>query len=485
MARKMAGEEFMAIVESTGDRKKTEDALHKSNEQFRVAFEHALTGMALTGIGGRFIKVNPYLCKMLGYFENELLATTFQAITHPDDLLTSNELLQQMLADEVSTCQIEKRYIHKHGHTVWAFLSVSIVRDKDGNPLYFISHIQDITEHKKAVKALRGSEEKYRALFEQAPDSILLVDVDTGELVEFNSKTHENLGYTSEEFKKLKIQDFEVFESEEEVNRHIRKVIRKGSDIFETKHRTKDGRIRNILARSRSVSVGGRNLTLSILSDITDRKIVEERIKAALDDNELLLKEIHHRVKNNLQIVCSLFNLQKESIKDKETFEMVSECQNRIRAIALVHEKLYKSKSFTYINIDEYITDLIKRLFSFYEINPNKIILKVDMDNILLGINTAIPVGLIITELTSNSLQYAFPEGREGEINITVRLIDADEINIVISDNGVGLPANVNIRNAESLGLQIVDTLIKQLKGKIEIHRKGGTKFNIKFRLKK
>ena len=101
----------MAIVESTGDRKKTEDTLHKSNEQFRVAFEHALTGMALTGIGGRFIKVNPYLCKMLGYFENELLATTFQAITHPDDLLTSNELLQQMLAGEVATCQIEKRYI--------------------------------------------------------------------------------------------------------------------------------------------------------------------------------------------------------------------------------------------------------------------------------------------------------------------------------------------------------------------------------------
>ena len=485
MARKTAGEEFMAIVESTGDRKKTEDVLYNNEELFQIAFEHALTGMALTGIDGRFIKVNPYLCTMLGYFENELLATTFQAITHPDDLLTCNELLRQMLAGEVSTCQEEKRYIHKLGHTVWAFLSVSMVHDKDGDPLHFIFHIQDITEHKKAVEALRESEEKYRALFEQAPDSILLVDADTGELAEFNSKTHENLGYTSEEFKKLKIRDFEVFESEEKVSRHIRKVIRGGSDIFETKHRTKDGRIRNILARSRAVSVGGRNLTLSILSDITDRKIVEERIKAALDDNELLLKEIHHRVKNNLQIVCSLFNLQKESIKDKETFEMVSECQNRIRAIALVHEKLYKSKSFTYINIDEYITDLIKRLFSFYEINPNKIILKVDMDNILLGINTAIPVGLIITELTSNSLQYAFPEGREGEINITVRLIDADEINIVISDNGVGLPANVNIRNAESLGLQIVDTLIKQLKGKIEIHRKGGTKFNIKFRLKK
>jgi PAS domain S-box-containing protein len=482
---KMAGEEYMAMFENAGNREKTIDALYNNEELFQIAFEHALTGMALTGIDGRFLKVNPYLCTMLGYFENELLATTFEAITHPDDLLTSNELLQQMLASEVSTCQIEKRYIHKHGHTVWAFLSVSMVRDKDGNPLHFISHIKDITEHKKAVKALRGSEEKYRALFEQAPDSILLFDADTGELAEFNSKTHENLGYTSEEFKKLKIQDFEVFESEEEVNRHIRKIIGEGSDIFETKHRTKDGRIRDILARSRAVSIGGRNFILSILTDISDRKMAEEQIKAALEDNELLLNEIHHRVKNNLQIICSLFNLQKESIKDKETFEMVSECQNRIRAIALVHEKLYKSKSFAYINIDEYITDLIKRLFSFYEINPNKIILKVDMDDILLGINTAIPVGLIITELTSNSLQYAFPGGREGEINITVRLIDADEINIVISDNGVGLPANVNFRNAESLGLQIVDTLIKQLKGKIKIYRKGGTRFNIKFRLKK
>ncbi len=176
------------------ERVQAKEALRESRERFRHAFECAAIGMALVGIDGRFLKVNRSLSEMLGYSEQELIATDFQALTHPDDLDVGLNYMQAMLAREIDSCQFEKRYLHKLGHEVWALLSFSLLRDPDGSPLYFISQIQDITERKRAEEALRESEESCRDLHENAPAAYFVVGLD-GRISSANRSAAELLGY--------------------------------------------------------------------------------------------------------------------------------------------------------------------------------------------------------------------------------------------------------------------------------------------------
>lgn len=214
-----------------------------------------------------------------------------------------------------------------------------------------------------------------------------------------------------------------------------------------------------------------------------ERKRSEDQIKAALKEKEVLLKEIHHRVKNNLQVISSLLKLQSRSINDERTLEMFKESENRVRSMALIHEKLYRSRDLANIDFRGYTQDLVADLFQSYGAKAGKISLKKDIEDISLGVETAIPCGLIINELISNALRHAFPEGREGEIDITFRSSDEDKIELIISDNGIGIPTNFDIRNTKSLGLHLVNILAEdQLKGEIELDRTEGTKFLIKFR---
>jgi PAS domain S-box-containing protein len=223
---------------------------------------------------------------------------------------------------------------------------------------------------------------------------------------------------------------------------------------------------------------GRPKIVLELFHDITDRKQAEDKIKASLKEKEVLLREIHHRVKNNLQVIYSLLNLQLGYIKDKHSIEVFEESRNRVRSMALVHEKLYQSENLSMIDFAEYIRSLASNLFRSYRANSSAITLKIHTGDVLLGIDTAVPCGLIINELISNSLKHAFPAGKEGEIRINLRS-DNGTFTLIISDNGVGFPKDLDFRNAETLGLQLVTALVKQLKGTIELDRSGGTEFKI------
>ncbi|MBM3240618.1 response regulator [Candidatus Poribacteria bacterium] len=200
---------------------------------------------------------------------------------------------------------------------------------------------------------------------------------------------------------------------------------------------------------------------------------------ASLKEKEVLLSEIHHRVKNNLQLIHSLLSLQERAIKDESYREMFKDIQNRIRSMALIHGELYKSEYLAKIDFDSYIKHLANSLFRTYE-TTGKIVLKIEVEDVSLSINSAIPCGLILNELISNSLKYAFPEEREGEIKITLRGIE-DKIELVVSDDGIGVPEDLDLQNVESLGLQLVIALVKQLEGTIKLERNGGTTFKITF----
>ncbi|MFQ5713816.1 MAG: ammonium transporter [Candidatus Scalinduaceae bacterium] len=210
---------------------------------------------------------------------------------------------------------------------------------------------------------------------------------------------------------------------------------------------------------------------------------VTAKTEASLKEKEVLLREIHHRVKNNMQVISSLIRLQSRNVKDEQQIEMLKESQNRIKAMALIHEKLYRSKDLANIDFNDYIKNLVNDLFLSYKASTGKVTLKMNIETVSFGIDTAIPCGLIINELVSNSLKYAFPEGKDGEIKISLRTLDEGDIELIVSDNGVGIPKDLDFRNTESLGLRLITNLAEtQLQGKVELNRNKGTEFQIKYK---
>jgi two-component sensor histidine kinase len=198
-------------------------------------------------------------------------------------------------------------------------------------------------------------------------------------------------------------------------------------------------------------------------------------------EKEVLLKEVHHRVKNNLQVISSILNLQTSYVKDKETADLLKECQNRIKTMAYIHESLYQTKDFLHINFSEYIINLVKNLFYSYDANQQKIKTIFDVDTIFLNLDTSIPCGLIVNELVSNALKYAFTDGSGGCVTIKIKKTKDNTIEMVIADNGIGIPESVDYKNTETLGLQLVSILSEQINGKVTLSRTKGTTFKINF----
>ena len=221
---------------------------------------------------------------------------------------------------------------------------------------------------------------------------------------------------------------------------------------------------------------------VGFVMDITERKEAERKIKAALKEKETLLKEIHHRVKNNMNVTSSLLKLQSAGITDKKTLEMFQDTRGRIQTMALVHDKLYRSKDLAHIDFREYIKDLAENQFRSYDVKRDRISLKVAAEGLFFEIDLATPCGLIISELVSNALKHAFPQNRKGEVKIALSAINADEFELIVSDDGVGIPADVDFENTGSFGLYLINLLVEQLDGTIDLDRDGGTAFRIRFR---
>jgi two-component sensor histidine kinase len=239
------------------------------------------------------------------------------------------------------------------------------------------------------------------------------------------------------------------------------------------------GSTRNYLVAAQKYHQGSRVVSIGI--DITERKLAEIQIQASLREKEVLLQEIHHRVKNNLQVICSLLDLQSQQIEEPSMLEVFRESQNRVKSMALVHEKLYQSKDFARINFAEYTQSLTNYLFKAYDFNIGNINLTLEIDEITLTIDTALSCGLIINELVSNALKYAFPNNRSGEISVSLRSSLDKHFILIVKDNGVGFPPDWDLKSANSLGIELVNVLVQQLQGTIELDRSTGSKFQISF----
>ncbi len=314
-------------------------------------------------------------------------------------------------------------------------------------------------------------------------EGVYLIRMDDGTIVYTNPEFEKMFGYDPGEMigKHVSIVNYPTEKNPEETAREIMAIINKeGVWQGEIQNIKKDGKLFWCLA---SVSVFDHmkhgKVVVSVHTDITDRKHAEEKIKASLEEKEVLLSEIHHRVKNNMQVIISLFRLRADKIEDKKYADMFKEGEDRIRSMALIHEQLYQTKDFANINFGEYIKSLANGLFISHGVDTNKIKLNIDIKDVSFDIENAIPCGLIINELVSNSLKHAFPQQREGNISIILQSTNEDGFGLTVSDNGVGIPEDLDIRDAESMGLQLVRILAEQtLEGKMELKRKEGTQFH-------
>jgi two-component sensor histidine kinase len=232
--------------------------------------------------------------------------------------------------------------------------------------------------------------------------------------------------------------------------------------------------ILHVLAQQAAIALEHTRLHEKAQGEIRERQRL-------LDEKELLLKEIHHRVKNNLQVISSLLYLQSTRIRDQEALNMFVESQNRVRSMALVHERLYQTRDLARIDAADYVRTLAGQLMSSYRVRPGQVGLRVEVVDLTLDVNVAIPCGLILNELLSNALKYAFPNDRQGEIQVELRTVEAGWLRLVVRDDGVGFPPDLDFRQSRSLGLRLVNTLVEQLEGTIQLDRSGGTRFEVRF----
>lgn len=344
-------------------------------------------------------------------------------------------------------------------------------------------HCAGAMERIRIEEELRIRERKFKDIFEYANIGIYQIDPE-GNIITANKAFAQILGYKNRnELKQINLFK-EVFFEELELKKmlfDLNETVKQGE--YEFLWRTKSELVIWVQITTHAIKdLKGKVIYFEgFVNEITDKKVAEAKLLSSLKEKEILLQEIHHRVKNNLQVISSLLNLQARSIINTEVKELLRDSQNRVKTMALIHEKLYQSKNFMAINFAEYLKNLVDYLVRSYSINTKLITVVLKVDNVSFGIDTAIPCGLIINELVSNTLKHAFPEGRKGTVQISL-LRRRKYYHLKVSDNGAGLPEGLNIYNTESLGLQLVNTLTAQLSGEMSSVNKNGTLFNVKFR---
>lgn len=347
------------------------------------------------------------------------------------------------------------------------------------------SLVEDITERVKAEELLNQQREFLRTVIDTDPNFVFAKDWE-GRFTLVNKAMAENYGTTVEGL--IGKVDADFNENLEEVEHFLcddREVIKSGNSIFIPEEQVTNSMTRDTkwyqTIKVPLKGTDGSFQVLGVAADITARKLAEGITKKSLKEKELLLKEIHHRVKNNLQIIVSLLKLQSKFVYDPRDLEIFNKSRSRVETMSMIHEKLYKSVDISQINIGNYLKDLVTHLLNAYSLSSAKIDFSINAENILMSIDTAIPCGLIVNELINNILKHAFPDGYNGKIELNLRRSD-DNVLLEVIDNGIGIPESYDLDKSDSLGMQLIDTLVKQLDGIIEVNKTNGTKFAIEFK---
>ena len=426
--------------------------LQVSEKKYRQLFEENQAIMLFVDPKNeRIIDANPAACQYYGYS-----IFTIRLLRFSDFLVEPKDFNTLKNFNSPSYFVIKQQKATKDIRDVEVY-SCPII-DDEKTILFLI--IYDTTERTSAENMLRSSEARYRSVIEYSHEGHMIFNEQLC-FVFLNTKACQILGYHLEE---LMGRDFRSY-----LNPKSQKIIsnyfsKDDKDLFfnkvhEIEITRKNGEKRILELRSSYYDdLKGKMQIAAQILDITERKEAEDKIRSSLKEKEVLLKEIHHRVKNNLQIVSSLLYLQSKGVKNDEALNLLRDSQNRIKSMAMIHERLYQTNNLSSIQVEKYIHSLMDNLFHTFNAESKNIRLKMDVQNTFLSIERAIPCGLIINELVSNSLKYAFPDKNNGLITITLHVVGTDNsyIKLQVSDNGIGMPESIDHEKISSIGLQLV-----------------------------
>ncbi|MGI6481911.1 MAG: PAS domain S-box protein [Methanobacterium sp.] len=439
-------------------------------------FNFSIDMMCIAGFDGYFKKLNPAWEKTLGWTTTELTSKPYQEFMHPDDRERTARLIKSLKKGD-NILKFDNRYLCNDGSYKWLSWNAYILSEEE---LVF-GVARDATELKENEEALKESEKKYRKIFENVQDVFYQTDLE-GKITEISPSIER---YSKFKPSELIGNPVELVYLDPEDREFLLNAIQDKGEVadYEVTLVNKD-KTQFFVSVNAHYLLNSQNQPIGVegsLRDITDRKKMELELRKSLEEKEMLVKEIHHRVKNNLMVISSLLNLQSRYIKDKKALSMFKESQNRAKSMALIHERLYRSTDLKSIDFGDYLRTLATDLYRTYVPEPSRIELDMNVEKVMIDINTAIPLGLIVNELLSNSMKHAFPGKREGEINLEFGITD-DEFVLVVGDNGIGFPEDLEFQNTSSLGLQLVNTLTRQISGIIELDTTNGTLFSIKFK---
>jgi len=471
------------VAANISDRKKAEKALAESENKYRAIFENSGTAIMIIEDNTIISLANSELERFSGYSKEELEGkiswTEFVVKEDLERMMQQHKL--RRTDPNAAMNDYEFRAIDRNGRVRDMLLRIDIIPGTKKS----IASLLDITERKRVENELKWNAALLEAQVEASLDGILVVD-EKGQRVITNQRLF-NMWNVPEEIRNTKdnapLLDYVVgmikhpyqfLEKEIYLYNHHDETSR---DVIEFKNGT-------VFDRYSSPVIGGDGCyygRIWTFRDITDRKQAEDKIMASLQEKEVLLKEVHHRVKNNLQIISALLSLQSSYFTNEDIIEIFRDSQNRIKSMALVHENLYRSKDLGKVDFNEYINRLISHLAQSYGNLASEICFKVSSEDVYLNINTAIPCGMIINELISNSFKHAFPDVKRGEICINLNS-ETDGYRLVVSDDGVGFNSNLNIKESKTLGFRLIDTLVRQIDGKMSLDTINGTRCEINFK---
>jgi PAS domain S-box-containing protein len=507
---------IIGVSKDISERKKVEKQIKRSEAYYRTIFENTGTATIIVEEDTTVSLANAEFEKLYGYPKEEIEGKkNWREFVAPDYINKIEEYhIIRRINPKLAPRNYEFKFIDRYGKFKDIFVTVAIIPETNKS----LVSLLDITNNKKDEKALKEfgvSQTKIaKALRESVAskskilnalrrsEAQLKMAMDMAKLAQweydFESAvfTFDDQFYAlynttvKEEGPQMSPEDyvrrFVPFEDRSRVNEEIARIWETTNvyDSGQLEHSIimANGEVRFIAVHYEIIKDDeGRAIkTYGTNQDITEIKVAENKIKNSLMEKEVLLREIHHRVKNNLQIISSLLNLQTRCVEGEETINVLKESQNRVKTMAMVHEKLYQSENLKDINFREYIENLVSDLFYSYGVKRGTIDLQINADNLEMDIDTAIPCGLIINELVTNSLKYAFPYPK-GIVKIELKQLQ-DKLELIISDNGRGLPDDLDIETTETLGLKMVTILVNQLKGTLELDRTNGTEFRIIFR---
>jgi PAS domain S-box-containing protein len=462
--------------------------IEKGNEdrllEYKTAIDQATDGIAIVDMDRRIRFLNQSWFKMHGYSADELPDYDMQHFHTENQLFEEVEpLFANMFNNGYYSGEVGHR--RKNGSVFPTWMSATVLKDIHDNPVGYLGVIQDITLKKAAESELQISKLHYQTLVENANDAIVVTISD--KVVFANSRFFEIFALTELGVLPLNLMELIHPEDVESLKENYLQLY-KGKKLQKCQSRfiTSIGQTKWAEFSAVVIDWDGQAAVIHFIDDVTERKISADALKATLKEKEILLREVHHRVKNNLQVVSSLLNLQSNRITDQAIKHLLSQSRNRIRSIALVHEKLYQSGNFAEINLKEYSLSLLSELFRLNISDPEKIKIRAEIEDINIPLIYAIPCGLILNEIISNSLKYAFPENREfvdkPEIYICFKTLPNNNLQLSAGDNGIGLPEDYQLTGSSSLGLYLIHILAtEQLDGKLEIDTKKGSNFTITF----